>query len=68
MYLMDKDGKDLCHYDPKNYGKNKYSDEHRIELHEEIIGVYGTQPSPGEQIFSSFGFLILTSSRHTPKN
>ena len=58
IYLMDKDGKDICHYDPKKYTK-LLGDEHTIEEHEEIIGVYGTHPRHGDQIFSSFGFIIL---------
>ena len=64
IYLMDKEGNDVCHYDPENYGKGTFSDDFKHELgaDEEIIGVYGTLPRPGEKLFSSFGFVILQTS------
>ena len=65
LYLSDKSGREVCHYDPKQYGKIRSGKENRIEMHEEIIGVYGTHPKLGERhIFSSFGLVLLSTTRH----
>ena len=64
IYLMDKEGNTVCHYDPKNYGKPKYGQKYTFESHEEIIGVYGSHPGAGGEIFSSFGFVLLSSTRY----
>ena len=69
LYLMDNKGNDLCHYDPKNYGKTKDGGKNTrmLELHEEIVGCYGTYPKLGDQLFSSFGFVLLCSTRYRQK-
>ena len=64
LFLKDRQGETVCHYDPKKYGEIRDAVSHRIEMHEEIIGVYGTYPKRGDKIFSSFGFVLLSSTRH----
>ena len=54
----------MCHYDPNNHGKQRSGKELKIEMHDEIIGVYGAYPKLGEKAFKCFGLVLLSSTRH----
>ena len=64
LYLKNENGAALCKYDPENYGEIASGGKHIIELHEEIIGVYGTLPERGGKIFKTFGFLLLSKQKY----
>ena len=59
IYMKDEQGNVVCSYDPKNYGEIS-TGKFEIDPLEEIIGVYGTQPNMGSNIFSSLGLIVLS--------
>ena len=60
IYLMDKEGNDVCHYDPENYGKGTFSDDfkHELSADEEIIGVYGYKCNIDMSSIFSLGLIV----------
>ena len=58
IFMKDEQGNVIASYDPKNYGEIS-TGKHEIDPMEEIVGVYGTQPNMGSNIFSSLGFIVL---------
>ena len=59
IFMKDAEGNVICSYDPKNYGEIDCG-KYEIDENEEIIGVYGSQPNMGSQIFSSLGLIVMT--------
>ena len=53
----------VSEYDPKKYGVKNIGKKIEIMPHQEIIGVYGTQPNVSSTIFSSLG-LVVMSKQH----
>ena len=48
----------ITSYDPKPYGEIG-TGKYEIEPEWSIIGVYGTQPNSGSNIFSSLGLVLI---------
>ena len=65
--MKDSEGNVVGSYDPKKYGEIN-TGKHEIDQFEEIIGVYGTQPNMGSNIFSSLGLIILSKRQLAKEN
>ena len=63
IYLYDAAGAVVCSYDPKNYGEISTGGKYTLELHEELIGMWGIVPRKGGQNFSSLGFVVLSRTK-----
>ena len=61
LFLKNTGGEVVSSYDPKKYGEIN-SGKFEILPHEEIIGVYGTYPGSGSNIFSSFGLIAMSKT------
>ena len=61
IFLKNLGGEVVSSYDPKKYGEIN-TGKFEILSHQEIIGVYGTYPSNGSNIFSSFGLIALSKT------
>ena len=59
--MKDEEGNVITSYDPKPYGEIS-TGKFEIEPEWSIIGVYGTQPNSGSNIFSSLGLVLLKKS------
>ena len=58
IFVKDEEGNVITSYDPKPYGEISTG---KIDIEPEwnIIGVYGTQPNSGSNIFSSLGLVLF---------
>ena len=57
--MKNSEGEVISFYDPKKYGEIG-SGKFDLLPEEAIIGVYGTMPASGSNIFSSFGLIALS--------